>query len=216
MLITPDITPYREQKLRILNGSHTISVPLCFLSGLNTVYESMSNEYMRTFFRTVIMEEIVPTIKDACPQAPAFAEDVLDRFANPYIAHKLISITFQESSKMNARNILTIARYYKQKHIVPQHMALGFAAMLLFLRPAKEENGVYYGLRGTEYYTITDDNAAIFADYWKNENVALMVKQICEDKRLWEVDLGAIPDFRGSVVTHLQEMLQNGLGTYLD
>lgn len=216
MLITPDITPYREQKLRILNGSHTISVPLAFLKGLNTVYESMSNEYMRTFFRTVITEEIVPTIKDTCPQAPVFAEDVLDRFANPYIAHKLISITFQESSKMNARNVRTIARYYEREHIVPSHMALGFAAMLLFLRPAKEENGVYAGLRGTEYYTITDDNAAIFAACWKNKNTAEMVKEICADKRLWEIDLSAIPNFCESVTTHLQNMLQDGSGTYLD
>jgi len=216
MLITPDITPYREQKLRILNGSHTISVPLAFLRGLNTVYESMSNEYMRTFFRSVITEEIVPTIKDSCPQAPAFAEDVLDRFANPYIAHKLISITFQESSKMNARNVRTIVRHYEREHTVPSHMALGFAAMLLFLRPAKEENGVYTGLRGTEYYTITDDNAAIFAACWKNKNTAEMVKGICADKRLWEIDLNTIPGFSESVTTHLQHMLQDGLGTHLD
>jgi tagaturonate reductase len=216
MLITPDITPYREQKLRILNGSHTISVPLGFLSGLNTVYECMSNEYMRTFFQEVIKEEIVPTIKGSCPQATLFAEDVLDRFANPYIAHKLISITFQESSKMNARNVRTLSRYYEQQHILPAHMCLGFAAMILFLRSAKEENGVYAGLRGTEYYTITDDNAAIFAAYWKEEDLSEMVKKICADKRLWEIDLNGLTGFAEAVTGHLQTLLQEGIGANFD
>lgn len=211
MLITPDITPFREQKLRILNGSHTISVPLGFLSGLNTVYECMNNEYMRAFFHAVVKEEIVPSIREACPQAPSFAEDVLDRFANPYIAHKLLSITFQESSKMNARNIRTFARYYEQQNILPAHMCLGFAAMILFMRPAKEENGQYFGQRGAEYYTITDDNAAIFAAHWQIKDRAEMVKAISADKRLWEIDLTTLPGFSDTVTEHLQSLLHEGV-----
>lgn len=211
MLITPDITPYREQKLRILNGSHTISVPLGFLTGLNTVYECMSNDYMKAFFHAVVKEEIVPSIKETCPQAASFAEDVLDRFANPYIAHKLLSITFQESSKMNARNVRTFARYYEQQQILPAHMCLGFAAMILFLRPVKEENGQYFGQRGAEYYTITDDNAAIFAAHWQIKDRLEMVKAISADKRLWEIDLNTLPGFSDTVTGHLLSLLQEGI-----
>lgn len=220
MLIEPSITPYREQKLRILNGSHTISVPLAFLGGLNTVYECMEHPYMGSFFRTVVMEEILPTIQDVCPQADTFAQDVLDRFANPYIAHKLISITFQESSKMNARNVRTLVRYYERRHMLPPAMSLGFAAMLLFLRPVKEEGGKYYGERGTEQYLITDDNAAIFAAYWKNvatgdnAGVASLVQQICADNRLWESDLSQLPGFVDTVAGHLAGMLQEGTLAY--
>jgi tagaturonate reductase len=222
MLITPDITPFREQKLRILNGSHTISVPLGYLSGLNTVFECMENAYMRSFFRTVIIEEILPTIREICPQASEFAEDVLDRFANPNIAHKLLSITFQESMKMNARNVRTITRYYGQQKALPASMCLGFAAMLLFLRPEKQENGQYFGLRGTEYYAITDDNIAIFAAYWAGMTggggavVTEMVQAISADKRLWETDLSQIPGFVEIVSAHLQGMLQEGVKTYAD
>lgn len=222
MLIAPDITPFREQKLRILNGSHTISVPLGYLCGLNTVVECMENAYMRSFFRTVIIEEILPTIREICPQAPEFAEDVLDRFANPNIAHKLLSITFQESMKMNARNVRTITRYYEQQKALPASMCLGFAAMLLFLRPEKQENGQYFGLRGTEYYAITDDNIAIFAAYWAGvigrggAAIAEMVQAISADKRLWEADLSQVPGFVDAVSAHLQGMLQEGVKTYAD
>ena len=220
MLIAPSITPYREQKLRILNGSHTISVPLAFLGGLNTVYECMEHEYMRSFFQTVVLEEILPTIQDICPQAGTFAQDVLDRFANPYIAHKLISITFQESSKMNARNVRTFLRYYERHNSLPQAMCLGFAAMLLFLRPVKEEGGKYYGARAAEQYLITDDNAAIFAAYWKgvdtgdNAAVAKFVQQVCADTKLWEADLNKLPGFTEVVAGHLSAMLQEGALAY--
>lgn len=220
MLITPDIMPYREQKLRILNGSHTISVPLGYLSGLNTVYECMEDAYMRSFFRTVVIEEILPTIREICPQAPVFAEDVLDRFANPNIAHKLLSITFQESMKMNARNVKTFVRYYEQQQALPACMCLGFAAMLLFLRPVREEKGQYFGKRGAEEYSITDDNIAIFAAYWGQiigrggEAVKEMVQQICADKRLWENDLSLLPGFTETVSAHLNGMLQEGVKAY--
>jgi len=222
MLIASSITPYREQKLRILNGSHTISVPLAFLGGLNTVYECMEHAYMRAFFRTVIMEEILPTIADICPQANTFAQDVLDRFANPYIAHKLISITFQESSKMNARNVRTLLRYYERRQALPPAMCLGFAAMLLFLRPVKEENGRYYGARGNEQYLITDDNAALFAGYWQevdtfsSATVARFVAQVCADSRFWESDLTRLPGFTELVTGHLLGMLQEGAIAYAE
>lgn len=220
MLIAPSITPYREQKLRILNGSHTISVPLAFLGGLNTVYECMEHDYMRSFFQTVVMEEILPTIQDICPQAGTFAQDVLDRFANPYIAHKLISITFQESSKMNARNVRTLLRYYERRRTLPPAMCLGFAAMLLFLRPVKEEGGKYYGARGTEQYLITDDNAAVFAGYWKgvaagdSAAVTKFVQQVCADSKLWEANLAQLPGFTDAVAGHLSGMLQEGTIAY--
>lgn len=216
MLITPSIIPFREQKLRILNGSHTAAVPLAYLSGLNTVYECMQDDYMRHFFRQVILKEILPTIVKSCPQAPSFAQDVLDRFANPFIAHKLISITFQESSKMNARNVRTLTRYFDQHKTLPEFMCLGFAAMLLFLRPTRIADGKYYGTRGTEEYTITDDNAAVFAAHWERFTSPIqLTEQICADEKLWESDLATIPGFAETVAAHLQELMSRGVKNFM-
>lgn len=222
MLITPDITPYREQKLRILNGSHTISVPLAYLSGMNTVHECMEDPFMKKFFHTVVLQEILPTIREICPQADTFAQDVLDRFANPYIAHKLISITFQESSKMNARNVRTLIRYYEQHQLLPPMMCLGFAAMLLFLKPVKQENGQYFGQREAGEYLITDDNAAVFAAYWQQAATAqysdaaiiTLVQDICTNIQLWETNLATLPGFTDLVAAHLQGMIREGAINY--
>jgi tagaturonate reductase len=216
MLIAPSITPFREQKLRLLNGSHTASVPLAFLAGLNTVYECMQDDYMSDFFKAVVLEEILPTITDSCPTAAAFATDVLDRFANPFIAHKLISITFQESSKMNARNVRTLLRYHEKYNALPPHLCLGFAAMLLFLQPTRVENGKYFGNRGNEEYSITDDNAPIFAAWWHDyTDINEMVAGICSDQRLWETDLTAIPGFAEEVASLLATLKSNGVKGFI-
>ena len=221
MLIAPSITPYREQKLRLLNGSHTAAVTLGYLSGLNTVYECMQDAYMRRFFETVVLEEILPTLEGLGPQAAVFAKDVLDRFANPYIEHKLISITFQQSSKMNARNVQTLLRYREAKGLLPEKMLLGFASTLLFLKPAKEQNGKFQGQRGDAFYDITDDNAAVFAGHWKQvgkagyPEVSAMVREICADARLWQTDLNTLPGFADTVTDHLVGMMQNGVKEYI-
>lgn len=221
MLIAPSITPYREQKLRILNGSHTAAVCLGYLSGLNTVYECMQDASMNRFFHKVVMDEILPTLSALGPQTVQFAKDVLDRFANPAIEHKLLSITFQTSSKMNARNVQTILRYHAEKGMLPESILLGFAATLLFLKPAEESNGKYKGQRNGEYYDINDDNAAAFAKYWSSvtssgyASVAAMVKAVCGDSKLWETDLNKLPGFTDTVTDHLVGMLQHGVKAYV-
>lgn len=221
MLVAASITPYREQKLRILNGSHTAAVCLGYLSGLNTVYECMQDTFMNSFFKKTVMEEILPTLSALGPQTAQFAQDVLDRFANPSIEHKLLSITFQTSSKMNARNVQTILRYHEAKGLLPESICLGFAATLLFLRPAQELNGKYKGARNGEYYDINDDNAAVFAQYWSSvkspeyADVAAMVKAICSDKKLWETDLDKLPGFADAITGHLAGMMQHGVKGYI-
>lgn len=227
MLITRDITPYREQKLRILNGSHTAAVCVGYLSGFSTVYECMLDPYMNDFFRKVILEEIQPTL---WPETAAFAQDVLDRFANPFIEHKLLSITFQQSSKMNTRNVRTMFRYYAEKGSLPEKLCTGFAGMLLFLRPMPAwpdptaplpGKGQHGGLPQSGGYTITDDHAGVFAEHWRSVRqnaygeIVAMVRALCADSRLWEADLNTLPGFPDAVAGHVYGMLQQGMRQYL-
>lgn len=176
---------------------------------------------MNRFFQKVVMDEILPTLSALGPQTEQFAKDVLDRFANPSIEHKLLSITFQTSSKMNARNVQTILRYQEAKGMLPESMLLGFAATILFLKPAKESNGKYQGERNGELYDINDDNAAAFAQHWSGVNtsdyasVAAMVKAVCSDRKLWETDLGQLSGFTDTVTDHLVGMLQHGVKAYV-
>jgi tagaturonate reductase len=118
---------------------------------------------------------------------------------------------------MNARNVKTLLRYHQKFNKLPDHMCLGFAAMLLFLRPAGiNEDGKYYGKREAGEYVITDDNAAVFAEHWKNEkDLSSLVSKVAADKRLWEADLSAIPGFVAKVAAHLSSLTENGVTAFI-
>ena len=210
-VITPDITLFREQKLRLLNGGHTISVQLAYLSGLRTVVEMMNDEVMGKFVENVVLNEILPTLEF---DATDFANAVLDRFKNPFIEHKLLSITVQCSAKMNMRNGATFRRYLAKFGKLPELMCKGFAAYLLFMRPVKEENGQYFGqiTEGGDFYPIQDDQAAFFYKVWsKTDELDLsslcdFVEEVVSNDAIFDNTLREIPIFIPKIADLMFEM----------
>ncbi|MFN4144411.1 MAG: tagaturonate reductase [Runella sp.] len=221
VIIDEDITYYRERKLRILNGSHSAAAPLGYLCGFNITFECMNDtDAMAAFYERIIYDEIVPTLpfEDQMDELKVFAGDILGRYRNPFIQQKLLGITLQQSSKMNARNVATIQRYYQKFDKPPRLFTLAFAAYLLFMRATQLKDGQYYGTRGQEVYLINDDKAAYFYEKWKNttsENVATLVKDVLSDKTLWDTDLTQLTGFADEVATLLTAMLKDGVATTL-
>ena len=217
IVIAQDITPYRERKLRILNGGHTISIAAGFLSGLETVYDCMKDPVVSNFIEQTIREEIVPSLPIDTAMAEDFAADALDRFRNPFLNHQLISITLQYTSKMNMRNGLTFQRYYDAFGKVPDRMCAGFAAYLLFTRPVREEEGGYYGERNGTPYPIRDDQAEYFYQQWQgvglSDEKALgeLVRAVLSHEALWDQNLLHLGDFRERVTHYLAQFARRGV-----
>lgn len=223
VVISEDIAPFREQKLRILNGGHTISVPLSFISNKQIVREMMEDAVLGRFVEQVILTEILPTVEPICSNAPTFANAVLNRFRNPFIAHKLISITFQNSAKMQARNAETFARYYAQTGQLPPLMSLGFAAYLRFSKVENVENGQFFGktptdTEGSYAYLMTDDKAVILQKHWAaigdntdKESLLTLVKNIISDRQIFDTTLQNVPHFAETVADYLFELMNNGV-----
>jgi len=186
-ILAEDITIYRERKLRILNGTHTIMVALGIIGGKETVLECMQDLDLHTFISKVALDEIATSTSVDSSISIPFANEVLDRFANPHIRHLLINITLQFSMKMAMRNLPTIKRYEEIYGKPPQLMARGFAAFLRFLRPVKKnEKGHWIGVLNEKEYPILDDKAEIFHEYMKSlKPVSENLESILEDTRLW-------------------------------
>ncbi len=222
IVIASDIAPFRERKLRILNGGHTISVAAGFLSGLETVYDCMQDETLSGFIKQTIRKEIVPSLDLDQDEANRFASDVLDRFRNPFLNHQLISISLQYTSKMNMRNGLTFERYYKKFGRVPERMCAGFAAYLLFTRPVREEDGVFYGKLQDDAYPIQDEQADYFYRQWQSVDlsdqaaVIGLVKAVLTKTSLWSQDLLRLGDFQKRIVYYLQQFEQQGVHKTLE
>ncbi len=217
IIISKDITPYRERKLRILNGGHTISVAAGFLCGLETVYDCMEDQVMSAFITRVIHQEIVPSLDIDQNMAKAFADDVLDRFRNPFLNHKLLSITLQYTSKMNMRNGMTFLRYYQKFGRVPVLMGAGFAAYLFFTRPVKKVGEQYLGEFQGQTYPIQDDQAAFFYQCWQatdmqdEGSLGRLVDQVLSNQQLWDQDLKSLGDFSEQVKENLKQFIQHGV-----
>ena len=209
VVIAPDINIFRELKLRLLNGTHTFCCGLAYLAGFRTVKLAMDDARFSAFMESLMLQEIIPsitgeTLSDAA--ARDFASQVLDRFRNPHIEHLWLSITMQYTSKMGMRNAPVLKKYYERTASVPAHMALGFAAYLLFMNCEQGSDGKYYGTAHGNTYLVNDDSAAYFAQVWKNTDAAAVVQTVLGNTALWEFNLLMLPGFAETVTLHLQRL----------
>ncbi len=221
VIVDEDISYYRERKLRILNGSHSASAPLGYLSGFDITFQCMNDPAMSKYYENIIYDEIVPTLPfdEQMDELKVFAGDILNRYRNPFIQQKLIGITLQQTSKMNARNATTIRRYYQQFGKPPRLFAIGFAAYLLFMKAVKQQNEHYYGQRGDDFYIINDEQAAYFYEKWQGvttESVGELVQTVLSNTKIWEADLTKLEGFAETVTEYLTDMMNNGVKNTLE
>jgi len=213
VVIAPDIDLYRELKLRLLNGTHTLSCALAFLAGCETVKQAMDDEPISSFIADVMQTEIAPSIPYPIDAATAldFAGKVLDRFRNPYIKHNWISITVQISSKMKMRCIPVLVTHYKKNNTIPELFSLGFAAFIYFMKVVKEEDGKFYGESNGKSYPIQDDSASAYMEKWKNSDLKTVVNEVLKDASFWGEDLTLLNGFAGSVHDKLKMIIEKGV-----
>jgi tagaturonate reductase len=212
VIIRPDIEIYRELKLRLLNGTHTLSCGLAFLAGFATVKNAMDDPAFSSFVEGLMLKEIAPAIPYKLPlqEARDFGLQVLDRFRNPHIQHQWISITMQYSSKMKMRDIPVLLEHYRHKDTVPERFSLGFAAYLLFMRAVKKEGDAYKGeLRG-QPYPINDDKAGHYYELWRQHTAEAVVALVLKDQSLWGADLSQLKGFADSVLEKMDTLINKG------
>ena len=211
VIIEPDIDLYRELKLRLLNGSHTFSVALFFLSGMETVRESMENPTLDNFITELTLDELAPAIpyEVDLERARTFGRQVLDRFRNPYIKHQVIDITVQYTAKMKMRNVPTLVSHYEKFGTVPARMAEGFAAYILFMKPVENDGKAYFGERNGARYPIRCDAAPYFDALYKKHGAAFdsLTQELLGDSELWGADLAALPGFQQAVLDNIQNLI---------
>ena len=208
MVIADDIKFFRELKLRLLNGSHTLSCAVAVLSGFETVKEAMDDENFLQFISQLEFNEIIHAIPHTISPyiASDFASKVLDRYRNPHICHEWLSISVNYSAKMKMRVVPLLLNHYKLQNSVPQNMALGFAAFICFLKSVQQPDGSFEGEANGMTYTVSDTNAEIFSQAWQSPELEDVVDNILTNKHLWDTDLSALPGFKQAVLTALEKI----------
>ena len=137
---TDDVAPYKKRKVRILNGGHTSMVLGAYLYGLETVGECLKDETVSNYLKHCIFEEIVPTLGNTQTDID-FGKAVLERFANPFIRHMLLSIALNSVSKFQVRVLPTILEHKEKFGNYPEGLVMSMAALIAFYRTDKANDG---------------------------------------------------------------------------
>ncbi|MEA5458011.1 tagaturonate reductase [Arcicella sp. LKC2W] len=202
VVIENDIEIYRELKLRMLNGTHSLQCGMAYLLGFRTVKDVMSNGYLSRIITNLMLGEMslaIPYKIDAKTR-DRFGRMVLDRFRNPFLNHKLLDITVQYTAKMKMRNIPILLQYYKEFGKAPELFAMGFAAYLQFMHGVKEVNGTYYGESNGEFYPINCNFAPYFYEAWQ---AGFDLEKVLANVSLWGEDLTKLDGFTDAVRKYL-------------
>jgi tagaturonate reductase len=155
ILLVDDIKPYKKRKVGILNGGHTTLVPVALLAGLEAVGEAVEDAEVGAWLRAAIGEEIIPALGMERAELDAFAADVLLRFRNPSIHHRLASIALNSWSKFAARVMPQLLNYAALNGgKLPPRLVLALAATMVLYRGS--------------VIPLADDAATVawFADAW--------------------------------------------------
>jgi tagaturonate reductase len=214
VIIAPDITKFRELKLRLLNGTHTLNCGLAVLAGFETVKDAMQNGYFKNFVKLLMLGEIAESVVNdqiTIEDAIQFGNKVIDRFSNPFIEHLWLNITLQYSSKMLMRNVPILKKHYQQTDDVPEYIALGFAGYILFMKSKKNDQNKFIGNNGVSDYIINDDKAAILNEKWNEKDIHSAVSSILGDENLWNMDLNSFPGFRDAVTKNVESLVSDGV-----
>ncbi len=213
VVIAPDITLFKELKLRLLNGTHSFNCGVAFLSGFNITREAVTDKTFSVFAKNLMHTEIAKAIpfEIDTKTKEEFANNTFERFCNPFIDHQWLSITVQYTSKMKMRNMPLLQRHYELNDTPPMHMATGFAGFLLYMKATRKEGNKYFGERNGVEYEIKDDSAEYFYNIWANNTPVKLVEEVMQNEELWETDLTKLPGFLHAVQEQLSDMITNGV-----
>lgn len=202
--LVDDIKPYKQRKVGVLNGGHTSLVPVALLAGVESVGEAMNDAQLRGFLEDALRQEIVPALPLPRESLLPFVDDVLRRFANPYIHHKLASIALNSWSKFAARVMPQLLTYQAREGSLPRRLVLALAATM-------------HLYRGEQLQLIDDSKVlAWFRDAWaRQQSGQWSWRELAEGwlayTPLWGRDLNDCPGLATAVAEQLERIAQLGM-----
>lgn len=216
---TDDMSFYRTRKVRILNGAHTMSVLAAYQTGLNTVEECIKSPLVFPMMKRGLFEEIIPSMDGDKKQLEEYAGDVLERFANPYIVHLLLSISLNSVSKFKTRDLPSLLGYVKKEGKLPVVLPFSLAALISFYEGTEYEGTALVGNRNGEKYLINDSPEVLekFASLYKasykdnKEKAEQIAKAVLSEASWWGEDLTAVAGLEAVVAKHLENIWTNGM-----
>ncbi|MGL4553346.1 MAG: altronate dehydrogenase [Gemmataceae bacterium] len=108
---TDDVMPFFLRKVRLLNGGHTALLMRAWPRGFRIVRDAVNDAELGPWLQRMLIDEVCPVLEGRVDDPAGFTRDVLDRFRNPFIDHKLADIALHHETKVAVRLVPTRAEY---------------------------------------------------------------------------------------------------------
>jgi fructuronate reductase len=140
-VLTDDVAPWEQAKLRMLNATHSTLAYLGALRGYDTIAEAVRDEELAGLARDLMAQDVVPTLTPpAGLDLTAYGESVLERFANPALKHRTVQIAMDGSAKLPVRFLGTV-RDRLAAGAEPRLASLGVAAWMVYVGTGRDATG---------------------------------------------------------------------------
>ena len=204
VLFVPDEKPYHERKVTLLNGPHTVLAPVGYLAGLNIVKECLRDEVMSKFVYMIMYKELIETLDLPKSELKKFADDVVERFNNPFVHHLLTSIMLNSFPKFKTRDLPGLKTYLERKGELPSGIVLGLAAIITYYKGGK---------RGNTEIVPNDDKAIVdlLKILWSLNDIEVVAKGVLAAEFIWDENLNAIPGLTEKLSFYLKLIQEFGM-----
>ena len=213
ILVTDNHKPYKERKVRILNGAHTSMVLGAFLAGQDIVRDCMYDPTISAYMNEAIFNEIIPTLSLSKEDCVEFANAVSERFKNPYIDHSLLAIALNSTAKWKARVLPSLLGYVEKYGEIPKALATSLASYIAFYRGTElTEDGLKAINPVTKKEYLIKDDPEVLEFYAKNKDLdnAQLVDAVLGNTDFWGRDLREIEGLQEYVTDALNLIDEEG------
>ena len=205
VLFVPSEAPYHERKVTLLNGPHTVLSPVAYLSGINIVREACEHEVVGKYIHKVMFEELMETLNLPKDELKKFAEDVLERFNNPFVDHQVTSIMLNSFPKYETRDLPGLKVYLERKGELPKGLVLGLAAIITYYKGGVRADGV----------EIVPNDAPeimqLLKDLWATGCTKKVTEGVLAAESIWGENLNNIPGLTDAVKGYLDSIQEKGM-----
>jgi fructuronate reductase len=139
-IFTSDVSPYESLKLRLLNGSHSALAYLGLLAGYEFIAEFIAVDGVAAFVRRLMDEAAATVSAPSSVDVDDYEQQLLQRFANPGLRHRLAQIAIDGSQKLPPRLVATV-RDARTAGVEPVASVLGIAAWMRYVTAGHDDAG---------------------------------------------------------------------------
>lgn len=201
VVLTNDIGYYKKRKVRVLNGSHTNLVPTALMLGAVTVYDCMTDKKLSAFVEDTLSAEIIPFVSADITATTAFAENVKERFRNPYLNHLLTSIALNSISKWRARVLPSFRDYYERYGEIAPCLTIGFSYLMALYASIEKKGDAFRVAVPNREIELKDDLP--YLEYFANGG---SVTEFMANQEIWGEDLTAYAGFADAVWSNVEKI----------